>query len=310
MDVTELQEGAEPMGLGPKACSKAQIQGCASVILDFLQSKCLFTAERALRSELDVLLKRNVTSDAKLLARNLWYSRLEKLVDGEGIMRTGDISPAEHFGPIATALRRSGDDTPPKSSTPTDWQSVQIRCANGGGSSCGSTPPGGWASKGTKKNPGLGLYELRTPESDEDAATLQRQRGRNAAQSCVVFREGQPMTEEQAKAVETIQMKLLYNPHVRGLEDTPELVLNIDTMIAQRYRVVACIGKGSFSRVFQCFDEKERRMVSVKVLHNDKDCLDQVRNTHARTHARTHTRTRTRTLTRTRAARAHTHNVM
>ena len=47
------------------------------------------------------------------------------------------------------------------------------------------------------------------------------------------------------------------------------------TVIAGRYRVVASIGKGSFSRVVQCHDQKDNRSVSVKVLHNDKDCIDQ-----------------------------------
>ena len=47
------------------------------------------------------------------------------------------------------------------------------------------------------------------------------------------------------------------------------------TIIAQRYRVVASIGKGSFSRVVQCLDLHEKMMVSVKVLRNDKDCMDQ-----------------------------------
>ena len=46
-------------------------------------------------------------------------------------------------------------------------------------------------------------------------------------------------------------------------------------VIAQRYRVVAIIGKGSFSRVVQCLDLYDKRMVSVKLLKNDKDCLDQ-----------------------------------
>ena len=47
------------------------------------------------------------------------------------------------------------------------------------------------------------------------------------------------------------------------------------TLIAGRYRVVALIGKGSFSRVVQCYDHQAGRSVSVKVLHNDKDCIDQ-----------------------------------
>ena len=38
--------------------------------------------------------------------------------------------------------------------------------------------------------------------------------------------------------------------------------------------MIARIGTGSFSRVFQCLDLRLKTMVSVKVLRNDKDCLD------------------------------------
>ena len=63
--------------------------------------------------------------------------------------------------------------------------------------------------------------------------------------------------------------------YIRGLEDSPELVIDKGTLLAGRYRVVALIGKGSFSRVVQCYDEHDCRSVSVKILHNDKDCVDQ-----------------------------------
>eukprot|EP00966_Prymnesium_polylepis_P074776 1734980-Prymnesium_polylepis.1 len=217
----------EPADPVVKGAAKSQLQACATVVLDFLQSKCLFTAERALRSELELVMREmNTMSDAKLHQRSMWHSKLEKLLELGQPSTDVDGSPgATHFGPIATALKRSGKDTPPKSLTPTDWQAVQIRNENGAGSSRGATPPGGWASKGSKQNPGLGLYELRTPATDEEAAALQRQRGRNTAQNCVVSREGRSMSEEQSKAVEAIELQLLYNPHVRGLEDTPELVL-------------------------------------------------------------------------------------
>ena len=53
------------------------------------------------------------------------------------------------------------------------------------------------------------------------------------------------------------------------------MALDENTVIAGRYCVGALIGKGSFSRVVQCYDQKAGRSVSVKVLHNDKDCVDQ-----------------------------------
>ena len=59
------------------------------------------------------------------------------------------------------------------------------------------------------------------------------------------------------------------------LEDAQELPVSVGTILIGRYRVVSVIGKGSFSRVVQCYDLQTSKSVSVKVLHNDKDCVDQ-----------------------------------
>ena len=49
----------------------------------------------------------------------------------------------------------------------------------------------------------------------------------------------------------------------------------LSAFVCYRYRVVAQIDKGAFSRVVQALDLREQRMVSIKVLRNDKDCVDQ-----------------------------------
>lgn len=59
-----------------------------------------------------------------------------------------------------------------------------------------------------------------------------------------------------------------------GLEDERELLVEEGVIIAGRYRVVASIGKGSFSRVFQCVDLRYNRLVALKVIRNNKDCFD------------------------------------
>lgn len=91
----------------------------------------------------------------------------------------------------------------------------------------------------------------------------------------VVFHDGAELSAAQEAELAHVSLPMLYNPHVNGLEDNPELPISVGVVIAQRYRVVAIIGKGSFSRVVQCLDLYDKRMVSVKLLKNDKDCLDQ-----------------------------------
>ena len=71
-----------------------------------------------------------------------------------------------------------------------------------------------------------------------------------------------------------ISLPLVYNPLRNALEEVSELSIEIDAIIVGRYKVMAMIGKGTFSRVFQCLDLKLDRLVSIKVIRNDKDCFD------------------------------------
>ena len=252
-----------------QSVAKANMHLCANVICDFLQSKCLVAAERALRTELELLYHRSADSDGSLMRRNLWHSRLEKMLDAR-VPRSSDADTDGSESPqMGMLLSQIGALTTPSAGgdTPTHWGSCckQTEDLDAGGSSR-STP---------SRRLGVRLHQLHPSTSEEEATALRRQRNRSAQQSCVVFREGKPMTDEQAGRMETLLLPLLYNPFIRGLEDSPELIIDEGTLLAGRYRVVALIGKGSFSRVVQCYDERDSRSVSVKILHNDKDCVDQ-----------------------------------
>ena len=59
-----------------------------------------------------------------------------------------------------------------------------------------------------------------------------------------------------------------------GPEDEIDLSITIGSTIAGRYRVVEQMGKGTFSRVFECYDQKHDRRVAIKVMRNDKACFD------------------------------------
>ena len=240
---------------------RASLQSCASIILDFLQSKGLFAAERALRTELDANYLRQASFN-EVLSRNLWQSQIELMLNVK-VPRLGedDRSPE-----MLTLLSQLDSIHMSSGSTPTIWHYPLNTDHGDAGSSCRSTP---------SRRLGVRLHQLNPAVNSEETALLRKQRNRSAQQSCVVFREGIPLTEAQSREVQTLLLPLLYNPHIRGLEDSPELILDENTVIAGRYRIVALIGKGSFSRVVQCYDLKAGRSVSVKVLHNDKDCIDQ-----------------------------------
>ena len=62
----------------------ASFDECAALVLDFLSSKCLVESERALRKELEHAGRWATQPLAEqALPRNLWQSKLEKLVGAE-----------------------------------------------------------------------------------------------------------------------------------------------------------------------------------------------------------------------------------
>ena len=67
------------------------MQACSSVIFDFLQSKGLFAAERALRTELEASFHREA-SYRKMLERNLWQSQIERMLEVKLHVAMGELS--------------------------------------------------------------------------------------------------------------------------------------------------------------------------------------------------------------------------
>ena len=242
------------------ASSTEQLDTCTAAVLEFLQSKCLFAAERALRTELELETSRGAPN---MLTRNLWTSKLETVLGAE--------VPRPPDEPKATEIR---DLTPIEvvASTldPDEGDLAAGACA----SALADQPASKGGSGSEKRPPRLRLFDIFACKPEE-SNMLRRQRGQTQGPTRVIFRDGREMSSEQANDLAHVSLPLLYNPSVNGLEDSSELPLVVGNVIAQRYRVVAFIGKGSFSRVVQCLDLYNKKMVSVKVLRNDKDCVDQ-----------------------------------
>lgn len=246
------------------ASSTEQLDTCTAAVLEFLQSKCLFAAERALRTELELETSRGAES---MLTRNLWTSKLEAVLGAEvprppdepKAAEIRDLTPVEPLD--ATAMGSSLD--------PNEGELAAGACA-----SAFEQPASKGASGSDKRPPRLRLFEIFACKPEE-SEKLRRQRGQTQGPTRVIFRDGVHMSAEESNDLAHVSLPLLYNPSVNGLEDSSELPLAVGVVIAQRYRVVAFIGKGSFSRVVQCLDLFNKKMVSVKVLRNDKDCLDQ-----------------------------------
>jgi hypothetical protein len=266
-----------------------QLAEVVGLMLDFLVSKSLVASERTLRNELQMLVQSSTancdppqaTAKWKKMVRahNVYTSELERRLGMTIPLQTStERPPAPVFDVTPTEAAVSADDD---------------------GDSPERIPPPPAAT--TLKEP---LFK-RTPVSMDEESKLRQRRGVGTPQQRVMFHDPIEMPASVAETLAHIALPLLYNPHINGLEDQPELSLPVGGVIASRYRVAANIGKGSFSKVYQvgtpppaggscvravsrcgqprararslcaqCHDLHTRRMVSVKVLRNDKDCLD------------------------------------
>lgn len=114
---------------------------------------------------------------------------------------------------------------------------------------------------------------------------LRDRRGRGTAREHVVFHELEAMPANEETAAAQLNMPMIFNPHISGLEDEREFNLRAGDVIAGRYRMARKLGTGSFSTSYQCFEVFEGsnarsdgpatgRWISIKILKNDKDCFD------------------------------------
>eukprot|EP00929_Paragymnodinium_shiwhaense_P075445 TRINITY_DN38572_c0_g1_i1.p1 TRINITY_DN38572_c0_g1~~TRINITY_DN38572_c0_g1_i1.p1 ORF type:complete len:850 (-),score=209.84 TRINITY_DN38572_c0_g1_i1:162-2711(-) len=81
--------------------------------------------------------------------------------------------------------------------------------------------------------------------------------------------------ESEGVIYDAFPLRVVYERDRTGFEDTKEFPIRVNTIVAARYQVLDYIGSAAFSRAVQCFDLKERRMVCMKIVKNDKDFVDQ-----------------------------------
>ena len=245
-DAAEARDGYLP------ALERAVARVCG-----FLESKSFFTTTRSLRAELAVMLSESA-SPLALQELCVFVSDLDQVLG---------LPAPHHSGEAATA-----DDKV------VDWHKMPP--SYGGGAALPAAAhgeedrsarlpePSSMAPSKFRKR--LVAYSRYCSQQDED--TLRMRHGPSHAPTRVCFHDAPKPSEPPF--LEHLSLPMVYNPRRNALEDTRELKVEVGTVIVGRYRVVASIGKGSFSRVFQCYDLRRERMVSVKVLRNEKDCLD------------------------------------
>ena len=75
--------------------------------------------------------------------------------------------------------------------------------------------------------------------------------------------------------LDSFDLKIVINREKIGFEQEKELKFKKDELIAGRYCYERELGDAAFSTAVQCFDIKEKRLVCIKIIKNNKDYFDQ-----------------------------------
>ena len=75
--------------------------------------------------------------------------------------------------------------------------------------------------------------------------------------------------------LDSFDLKVIINREKIGFEQEKELKFKKDELIAGRYSYERELGDAAFSTAVQCFDIKEKRLVCIKIIKNNKDYFDQ-----------------------------------
>ena len=75
--------------------------------------------------------------------------------------------------------------------------------------------------------------------------------------------------------LDSFDLKIIVNREKVGFEQEKELKFKKDELIAGRYCFEKELGDAAFSTAAQCFDIKEKRLVCIKIIKNNKDYFDQ-----------------------------------
>ena len=229
----------------------AGLEAVTDLILDYLESKSLFETQRALRVELALLQEVTIAKGDSMPSTNLYVSELERRLGTDprptGVQSTQSRTPIpdntltsvmakvpEQLDPSSADEERSHDNRAPEPPAPLE----RIR-----------------------------LYTFHKFASHNDQEMLRGRFGRSSTDSGgAVFHEPPAMPREDAASLAQLSLPVVYNPHVNSRENTTELtLLDIGTIITDRYKIVAMLGKGTFACVYRCLDMSSNSMVAIKV---------------------------------------------
>eukprot|EP00446_Apocalathium_sp_SHHI-4_P077948 CAMPEP_0177550734 /NCGR_PEP_ID=MMETSP0369-20130122/65744_1 /TAXON_ID=447022 ORGANISM="Scrippsiella hangoei-like, Strain SHHI-4" /NCGR_SAMPLE_ID=MMETSP0369 /ASSEMBLY_ACC=CAM_ASM_000364 /LENGTH=836 /DNA_ID=CAMNT_0019035983 /DNA_START=44 /DNA_END=2550 /DNA_ORIENTATION=- len=126
-----------------------------------------------------------------------------------------------------------------------------------------------------------GLTTTFTPEqqaADEqrrkEAREAQRNKPRKPAKYAASGDAFYPV-ELDGAIFDSFNLRIVFERDKTGFEESKELPIKMNTVVAARYQILEYLGSAAFSRAVQCLDLENNKMVCMKIIKNDKDFFDQ-----------------------------------
>lgn len=80
--------------------------------------------------------------------------------------------------------------------------------------------------------------------------------------------------EKESVMLDCFMLKVVFDRYTTGFVETKEFVVNINELIAGRYKVVNFLPSGNFSKVLYCIDTITGEKVCLKIIENTKEATD------------------------------------
>ena len=250
-----------------------------TMILDFLDSKSFVATQRSLRNEIEQLLHCSQTDGARIdrdtwsqlvAARSARLSELEVLLGQASSQSPHEDEMATPRQHVAFKEEPVKEEEPQARATAEDLTPL---------ASPWVAEPSFAASRAQRSE--AKMTKSRSPKlwdmvavSASEAARLRDRKGEGNPMHRVIFHDSLSASQVTKEKLAHVALPMLYNPNFNGLEDRRDLALPVGEVIANRYRVEAVLGKGSFSTVVKCHDLTNDKLVGIKVLLNNKECFD------------------------------------
>jgi len=101
------------------------------------------------------------------------------------------------------------------------------------------------------------------------AHELRTLRGTRTSQNSAVFLHPDLPDAVAGQDSAVLNLPILFNPNINGMEPVQHLVPNSGDMIAKHYRIDDHIGQGCFSSVFSATNVPHGKRVAIKIIRND-----------------------------------------